>query len=41
MGYNPEEGEFRVGIPEEYFGKIMSQTLPNSIFEIFVTSAAD
>lgn len=38
MGYHAEEGEFRVAIPEEYQGKLMSQILPNSIFEIFVTS---
>ena len=24
MAYNPELGEFRIGIPEEYCGKLMS-----------------
>ena len=41
MGYNPEEGEFRIALPDEYQGGYMSQVLANSMFEIFVTSLED
>jgi hypothetical protein len=41
MGYNPEEGEFRIAVPDEYQGGYMSQVLVNSMFEIFVTSLED
>jgi hypothetical protein len=41
MGYVPEDGEYRVCIPEEYQGKILSQILPNSIIEIIMTRSDD
>jgi len=41
IGYNPEEGEFRIAIPDEYQGAYMSQALMNSMFEIFVTPCED
>jgi len=41
FGYSPDDGEYRVAIPEDYFGRSMSQCLPNSIFEVFLTHSGD
>jgi len=41
MGYNQEDGEYRVAIPEDFYGKSMAQCLPNSIFEVYMTHSSD
>ena len=41
MGYNPEEGEYRIALPEDFYGRTMSKHLPNSILEIFMTHHED
>lgn len=41
MSYNPDEGEYRIAIPEEFQGCLMSMSLPDSIFDIFVTASDD